>query len=298
MLTGPQESESRRQTGFTQCESTPAGTISDMATKPRRAPKRTSPLLRRPIRIGTLDTAAIVGELRDLHEKAEDPDIGRMPADDELFGALLYTETHASALGRTDEDARRAAALKRVLLWEYVREQAEIHQIKAIEAARAAGVEWADLAPPLAVGGPSAAYNKSKRLKALTLNDDESEGQPMRRTPEAVVKAERRIAERAAAQRRAEEAARRRHELLLPVARRLLEHRDDFVPDSEVDDWLDEVAAVLPNCRTPTQKVSLGTYLNATVRALQRVERETALRAARTEDAQLAYAAAVAVCSD
>jgi hypothetical protein len=269
-----------------------------MATKPRRAPKRTSPLLRRPIRIGTLDTAAIVGELRDLHEKAEDPDIGRMPADDELFGALLYTETHASALGRADEDARRAAALKRVLLWEYVREQAEIHQIKAIEAARAAGVEWADLALPLAVGGPSAAYNKSKRLKALTLNDDESEGQPVRRTPEAVVKAERRIAERAAAQRRAEEAARRRHELLLPVARRLLEHRDDFVPDSEVNDWLDEVAAVLPNCQTPTQKVSLGTYLNATVRALQRVERETALRAARTEDAQLAYAAAVAVCSD
>ncbi|MFF2518857.1 hypothetical protein [Streptomyces sp. NPDC058086] len=239
----------------------------------------------------------MVGELRDLHEKAEDPDIGRMPADDELFGALLYTEKHASALGRANEDARRAAALKRVLLWEYLREQAEVHQMKAIEAARAAGVEWADLAPPLAVGGPSAAYNKSKRLKALTLNDDEHDGQPVRRTPEAVLEAERRIAERAAAQRRAEEAARRRHELLLPIAHRLLEHRDGFFQDSEVLDWLDEVAAVLPNCRTATQKVSLSTYVNATVRALQRVERETARPVARTEDARLAYAAAVAVCS-
>ncbi|MFI6341183.1 hypothetical protein [Streptomyces sp. NPDC050535] len=173
-----------------------------MPTKQRKVPKRSNPLLRKPLRIGALDASAAIGELRDIHERAEDPDMGAMP-DDEVYGALLYTEAHTSALRRTSEETRRSAAIKRVQLWEYLREQAEIHQVKAIEAAREAGAEWTQLAPALAVGGKSGAYQKAKRLKALILVDESLNGQALRRTPEAVVAAEDRIAARTAVQRRA-----------------------------------------------------------------------------------------------
>ncbi|MEU1458019.1 hypothetical protein [Streptomyces avermitilis] len=267
-----------------------------MATKKRRACAPTKPLIRTPTRIGALDAAAVVGELRDLHEGAEDPRIEQMPADGELYGALLYAERHASALERADEGVRRAAALKRTLLCEYLREQAEVHQVKAIEAARTAGVQWADLAPVLAVGGPSAAYNKAKRLRALTLADETHDGQPLRRTPEAVVEAERRMERRAAAQRREEEAAHRRHALMVPVAQRLLENRAGLHQGGDVTYWLDEVAEVLPHCVTPTQMVSLRRYMDAAVRELQKAERRAA-QVAETEGARLAYVAAVELLS-
>jgi hypothetical protein len=78
-----------------------------MAHPARKSAAPTRPLLKSPVRIGKLDTAAIIGELRKLHEDAEDEDIGRMPADNELFQALLYLESHADAL--KDEKARRMA---------------------------------------------------------------------------------------------------------------------------------------------------------------------------------------------
>jgi hypothetical protein len=216
-----------------------------------------------------------------------------MPADDEVYGALVYAQKHASALSRVPAEVRQSAALKRVLLWEYLREQAEVQQARAVQAARAELVEWADLAPALAVGGPSAAYNKAKRLLALTLSDDDHNDMPIRRTPEAVVQAERRIAARAMAERRAREVARRQHAMTVSVAERLLENRDGLVQDEEASDWLDEIAAVLPSCSTPLQQVSLSRYMDAAVRALQRIERETALPAACTAEARLALDAAV-----
>src|SRR5437868_4291063 len=126
------------------------------ARRPAAAP--TKPLLKPPVRVGTLDAAALIGELRHLHEVAEDENIGRMPADEELFQALLYLEANAGAV--KSKAARRKAAITRVKLWQYLREQADIHQAKAVEDARAANAEWADLVPALAVNTPSAAYNK------------------------------------------------------------------------------------------------------------------------------------------
>jgi hypothetical protein len=116
-------------------------------------------------------------------------------ADDELYGALLSLEAHAGAL--KEQDGRRTAALARVTLWEYVREQADIHQAAAVEAARTARVEWTDLAPALAVKPASAAYNKSARLRAAVLSDLSPDGAPtvpVCRTPEAVLAAERHAA--------------------------------------------------------------------------------------------------------
>ncbi|MEU4173210.1 hypothetical protein AB0F46_40995 [Streptomyces sp. NPDC026665] len=242
------------------------------------------------MKVGSLDAAALVGELRQLHEDAEDPAIDRMPDDAELFKALLYVEKHAGAL--KEDRARRDAAVARVTLWQYLREQADLHQAKAVEDARAAGTEWAELTPALAVGTPSAAYNKAMRLRAAALTATSQEGQAVRRTPEAVLAAERQIELRAAAERRAEEEAARRHTLLVPVAQRLVRCRGEFVDDDDVEFWLDQIEAVLPNCRTATQVVSLGTYVEALVRALCQIERHTAQPVGSSDEACLAYAAA------
>ncbi|MPY36595.1 hypothetical protein FNH09_36835 [Streptomyces adustus] len=238
----------------------------------------------------------MVGELRQLHELAEDGNIERMPADEELYGALLYLEANSEAL--KNEEARRTSALARVQLWEYLRERADIHQRRAVEDARRAAVEWSDLAPALAVRAPSAAYNKALRLRASVIADTEQENEPLRRTPEAVLEAERRASARAAAERRVTAEATRRHALLEPVARRLVEHRAGLDDDDEVTYWLDEIEAVLPNCQTPTQFVSLQTYVRALVRELRKTERGTARPAVTTEDARLAYAAAAELVTE
>lgn len=162
-----------------------------MKKRARSSARPTNPLVKPPVRIGSLDAAAVVAELRQQHENAEDPAVERMPADDELFGALLYVEKHAQALSKQPAEVQRAAALKRVQLWEYLREQTELHQARAVEDARSAGAQWIQLAPALAVGAPSAAYNKAKRLKAVELVDETPLAKQVRRTPEAVLKAER-----------------------------------------------------------------------------------------------------------
>ncbi|MFJ4152696.1 hypothetical protein ACIP10_34680 [Streptomyces galbus] len=259
-----------------------------MARPARKRSAATKPLLKPPARIGRLDAVAVIGELRRLHEEAEDENISRMPADDEVYGALLYLEVNAGAL--KNETARREAAVARVRLWEYIRERADLHQARAIEHARAAGAEWADLAPALAVNAPSAAYNKAKRMQAAVLRETSRTDQPIRRTPEAVREAERIAAAEAAAQRRAEGEAARRYALLSPVAQRLLEHRAGLDEDDDVAFWLDQIDAVLP-CHTATQQVSLQRYMEALIRELRNVER-TGREAATTEDARLAYASA------
>ncbi|MER7930564.1 hypothetical protein ABTY96_46910 [Streptomyces sp. NPDC096057] len=263
-----------------------------MTKRARRTSQPTKPLLKAPLRIGSLDAGAVVSELRKMHEDAEDPDVERMPADDELFGALMYAEKHADALRRQTTAVQRAAALKRVRLWEYLREQIDVHQLRAVDDARQAGAQWIELAPALAVGAPSAAYNKSKRLRAVELIDETPRAHRLRRTPEAVLKAERRLALDDAAERRAQEEARRRHKLLVPVVERLLEQREFLRRDDDVDYWLEEIEAVLPHCRTPLQMVSLNRYLDAALRALSRLEKSTARPSALTEDAGLALAAA------
>ncbi|MER5601786.1 hypothetical protein [Streptomyces sp. NPDC002265] len=267
-----------------------------MARSTRKPNDPKKPLHRAPVRIGRVDSAAIVGELRQLHEVAEDGNIERMPADEELYGALLYLEANSEAL--RNEEARRTSALARVQLWEYLRERADIHQQRAVEDARRAAVEWSDLAPALAVRAPSAAYNKALRLRASVIADTAQENEPLRRTPEAVLEAERQASARAAAERRATAEATRRHALLEPVARRLVEHRAGLDDDDEVTYWLDEIEAVLPNCHTPTQFVSLQTYVRAFVRGLRKTERGTARPAGTTEDARLAYAAAAELVTE
>ncbi|MFD5814727.1 hypothetical protein [Streptomyces sp. NPDC127038] len=248
-------------------------------------------MLKPPVRIGKLNAAALVGELRLLHEEAEDPDLHRMPEDDEIFGALTYLEAHANVLKKAH--ARRKAAITRVLLWQYIREQADIHQSKAIDAAREAKAEWTQLAPALAVNTASAAYNKALRLRAAALPHSPHTEPAIRRTPEAVLEAQRLAAARLGSERRAQQEAARRHRLLAPVASRLLQHRAGLDDGQDITYWLDEIEAVLPSCDTPTQLVSLSTYVKAVIREIAKAERGGLRSALRTEEASLAYAAAV-----
>ncbi|MEU3491217.1 hypothetical protein [Streptomyces massasporeus] len=268
-----------------------------MARRSRRSTPPTKPLVKHPLRIGKMDAAAAVGELRQLHEDAGDPNVERMPADDEPYGALLYAEKHSNSLRQLPPERQKAAALKRVLLWQYLLERAEIHQARAVNDARVAGAEWRELAPALAVKAPNAAYNKAKRLQAAALTDDGPGTEPVRRTPEAVVETEQRFIRQKEAERRAQEAAQQRHHLLLPVASRLLQHRDGLVPDEDADYWLDEVSEVLSNCSTPTQVVSLSRYLSAAVRALSNAASRLAQPAATTDEARLALSAAAAMAT-
>ncbi|GAA3906218.1 hypothetical protein MBT84_47220 [Streptomyces sp. MBT84] len=266
-----------------------------MAKPQRRNPRPASPLVKAPVLIGNLDAVAVVGRLRQLHEDAEDPNVERMPADNEIYAALLYAERHASALRRIAVESQKQAALHRVELWEYLRERAEIHQAQAVVDARAAGVEWSQLAPALAVSAPSAAYNKAKRLRAASLSDARPQQVRLRRTPEAVAAAESRLAKEMAVEQRAQSAAQQRHRLVFPAAQSLVSQRDGLLLDEDAEYWLDEVEAVLPSCDTPTQMISLGRYLGAAVRALRKLEQHTAEPVAMTEEARAALAAAASV---
>ncbi|MFH9733822.1 hypothetical protein [Streptomyces sp. NPDC017260] len=269
-----------------------------MASRRKRSPDPAKPLVRQHRNVGPLDAGALVGELRGLHEKAGDPDIERMPADDEIYGALVYAEKHANSLRSLAPERQKAAALTRVLLWEFLGERVRLHQSTAIAGARAAGAEWRELAPPLAVGAPSAAYNKARRLQALSLTGAVPGTGQVRRTPEAVRQTERRIAAHRAAEERAQADARQRHSLLARAARRLLDHQDALVLDEDAEYWLGEVAEVLPHCGTPTQMLGLSRYLSATLRALRRLEHRTGRPSARTDEADAACAAVASALAE
>ncbi|MFJ5036079.1 hypothetical protein ACIQB5_50915 [Streptomyces sp. NPDC088560] len=264
-----------------------------MARRAKTSAHPTKPLVKAPMQIGRLDAPAIVGELRRIHEEAEDPQVERMPGDEELFGALLYAEKHAKALRSLPIEVQRVAALQRVRLWEYLREQTEKHQARAIDDARTAGVQWAVLAPALAVGAPNAAYNKAKRLKADDFTDGTPQARRVRRTPEAVLLAQHRRILEQAQERRIQESAQRHHAHLVPVATRLLAQRDALVRDDDVDYWLEEMEAVLTQCRTPLQKASLNRYFDAAMRAVARLENSRGHSAALTDEARATLAEAL-----
>ncbi|WP_166026464.1 hypothetical protein [Streptomyces chilikensis] len=244
-----------------------------MARKKKTARDAAAPLRREPVRLGPVNANALVGELRTVHETAGGAD--GMPDDAEVYAALLWAERNAAQLDEAAPEPRRRAALIRVLLWEHLREQADLHQGRAVEAARTAGATWAELASPLAVRTPSAAYNKAQRLAAATLTDATDHDRPVRRTPEAVAAARLRHAERERAALRRRQAATERHPLVAAAARRLLDHREDLARDDDTDFWLDEAEYVLDDCTTALQQESLERYLAAAVRHLQHHHRTT-----------------------
>lgn len=244
--------------------------MASRSSRPARRRNLDTPLSRPRIRVGQIDATGIASELRQLHEKAEDPSVERMPEAAELWGVLLYAEQHAQAL--KTPAARKEASLKRTLLWEYLKEQVDPHQERAVRDAVEAGAEWAEIASYYAVKGPSGAYQKARRQHAAVLSAEDG-AVPVRRTPEAVARAE---AERAAAERAERQQERveaQRHAVTAQVARTLLAAREGLRVDDEADYWLEQAETVLEDCRTPKQFASLAVYLSAALRYLDRPER-------------------------
>ncbi|GAA1126765.1 hypothetical protein [Kitasatospora arboriphila] len=257
-------------------------------THPAARPKATAPLLKAPLRLDLQRPGDLVDELRRLHERHGGAD--SMPDAGELYGVLLWAERNAHRLDRAPESERQQAALHRVTLWQHLREQIDRRQAAAVDAAREAGAQWTALADPLAVNGPSAAYNKAARLRAATLTDPD--GQPVRRTPEALADAEARIARRQLEDRRRAQAADELHHVLTAVATRLLAHQDALpTADEDVAYWLEELATELED-GTPA---GLHRCLGAAVRALHRHARGSGQPLAATTDALAAVAAAEAL---
>ncbi|MFG2732668.1 hypothetical protein [Streptomyces canus] len=63
------------------------------------------------------------------------------------------------------------AAVLRAKLWQYLREQADAGQLKAIEDGRAAGLRCDHFTVALCVTSKQGAYQKARRLKAEELRD-------------------------------------------------------------------------------------------------------------------------------
>jgi hypothetical protein len=104
-------------------------------------------------------------------------------------------------------------AVLRAKWWQYLREQADAGQLKAIEDGRAAGVPWDHFTEALCVASKRGAYQKARRMKADQFRDPGE-----RRTPEVAREHE----DRAAAEQRAERAERAMmlgQERRFPVAR-------------------------------------------------------------------------------
>lgn len=252
-----------------------------------------APLRRVPTTAGETDPAALLGELTAAYAA-----VGARDMPDDVLGGLRYAERHQVLV--VDPEAALQAALVRVRLWEYLRKESlelvDRHQVRAVDAARAAGAEWADLAEPLAVRAASSAATKTKRMRAVDLTDEA--GRRLRRTPEAVDAALAFLAEQKVAALRREAAEQRRRALVTRIATNLLAHRVELAVDEEVAYWLEETATVLADCHTPTQVVSLATYVTAAVRHLQRHEQLTGRPAAVTTAAADAYEAALSLSQE
>ncbi|MGW0840090.1 hypothetical protein ACWD26_07985 [Streptomyces sp. NPDC002787] len=177
----------------------------------------------------------IVNRLRELHELGGDPAYERFPASEELFRVLEHAQTWAGKLKQPDDSLVNVvgeAAVLRAKLWQYLREQADAGQLKAVEDGRAAGVPWDHFTEALYVTSKQGAYQKARRLKAEQLRDPGE-----RRTPETAREHE----DRNAAEQRAERALmlvqERRFLVAQQIGRLLLERRDGIVLDSWATFW-------------------------------------------------------------
>ncbi|WP_328891936.1 hypothetical protein [Streptomyces sp. NBC_00316] len=256
--------------------------IEKAAEKPR--PKRP------PIRLGEIKTGRIVNRLRELHELGDDPELERFPASEELFLVLEHAQTWVSKLKQPKDcpvNVVGETAVLRATLWQYLREQADAGQLKAIEDGRAAGVPWDHFAEALCVTSKQGAYQKARRLKAEQVREPGE-----RRTPEVARQHE----DRAAAEQRAEQALMLVQERRFPVARQigqlLLEHRDGMVLDTWATYWLGEIAETLDDRDDPAKRARFTGWVESLVRAIHGHASERKQPPTTTEEARRALALA------
>ncbi|MET8605298.1 hypothetical protein ABZV92_17335 [Streptomyces rubiginosohelvolus] len=84
--------------------------------------------------------------MRELHELDGDPAYERFPASEELFRMLEHAQTWAGKLKHPEDSLVNVVGevtVWRPTLWQFLREQADAEQLKAIDDGRAVGVRWA-----------------------------------------------------------------------------------------------------------------------------------------------------------
>ncbi|MFD7282721.1 hypothetical protein ACFV80_38340 [Streptomyces sp. NPDC059862] len=231
-----------------------------------------------------------MNRLRELHELGGDPEFERFPASEELFLVLDHAQTWAGKLKQPKDSLVNVvgeAAVLRVKLWQYLREQADTGQLKAIEDGRAAGVPWDRFTEALCVTSKQGAYQKARRLKAEQVREPGE-----RRTPEVARDHE----ERAVAEERAERALLLVQERRFPVARQigrlLLEHRDGILLDSWAAYWLGEIAEIIDDRDDPEKRARLTGWVESFVRAVHGHARQRNQPSTTTDEARRALALA------
>nr|WTB28556.1 hypothetical protein OG781_02325 [Streptomyces sp. NBC_00830] len=231
-----------------------------------------------------------MNRLRELHQWGEDPAFERFPASEELFLVLEHAQTWAGELKQPKDnlvDVVGEGAVLRATLWQYLREQADAGQLKAIEDGRAAGVPWQHFAGALCVTSKQGAYQKARRLKAEQVRESGE-----RRTPEVAREHE----DRTAAEQRAERALMLVQERRFPIAQRigrlLLEHRDGIVLDTWSTYWLGEIAETIDDRDDAAKRARFTGWVESFVRAVHGHARERTQPSTTTEEARRALALA------
>ncbi|MEX2986320.1 hypothetical protein [Streptomyces sp. C36] len=236
------------------------------------------------IRMGPIDTMGIAEQLRALHEAGGDPALERFPDPGELYLVLRHAERQASSL---PEEARGAAAVLRAKLWQYLREQADAGQLRAVDDGRGVGVPWQSFNEALCVTTRHGAYQKALRLKAEQVRQPHE-----RRSPEtAHAYEERRLTEEKAENLRVTAQA-RRFALAQRIARRLLEHRDGLVVDEMAEYWLDELAETVDDRNSAFHRANFCGFLESFVRSIHQHARDHNQPTTTTDDARKALALA------
>ena len=220
-----------------------------------------------------------------------------LPAAEELYSLLLFAERASRRI--SDARLRGEAAVDRVLLWQWLREQVDARQLRAVDDARNADVEWARLVRPLGVESVPGAHNKVRRMRAAEAVG--ADGTPVRRTPAAVTAA---LAERAAEEvqeRLRAQAALARAGQILAAARLLCAQTADLLTDeSDIEYWLGELAAVLGDLEeagvpTEVQVASMAACLSQACQHIRRFAKASGRPAARTHEAASALEAAASI---
>lgn len=120
------------------------------------------------IRLGAIDVVGIAERLRELHRVGGDPQFERFPDPAELFLVLRHAERMASELkqpGQCPVNVVGETAVLRAKLWQYLREQADSGQLKAIETGRAAGVPWHHFSEALCVASKQGRLSEGQAVE-------------------------------------------------------------------------------------------------------------------------------------
>ncbi|MFD4320447.1 hypothetical protein [Streptomyces sp. NPDC058548] len=240
----------------------------------RRAMKKVAPKAtreRRPARrLQGVDPRVLAGQLYELHARAErQGDQGyleRWPGDGETHGVLHFAQAYAD---RLEGEAYRRAALLRITLTEWLRQQADPLQLQALDDARGAGVQWDQVALVLQYTNrdgepnPSSAFNRHASLKVAVLGRPED-----RRQPHVARIIEARAVQEELERRERERAEDARYPAMDAAARALLEHFEsgEILSDPDDDFWWGELASVVDDRQDASERANLVVYVRGVVR--------------------------------